>query len=168
MALGLTISAPTEDRALLRRTELLGKLAGLMGGRAAEEVIFGDITTGAAQDIKMATSIARRMVREFGMSPLGNILIEDENTGSQLATQADAEASSLIVQAYQTAKDILTQQHDKLVSISEYLMQVESIDAQELDHRLFGPAVPGGPHLTEVGDEDSAAVLVGALEEASA
>jgi cell division protease FtsH len=168
MALGLTVSAPAEDRALLRRTELLGKLAGLMGGRAAEEIIFGDITTGAAQDIKMATGIARRMVREFGMSPLGNILIEDENTGSQLATQADAEVSSLIVQAYQTAKDILTQQHDKLVSISEYLMQVETIDAQELDHQLFGPAAPSGPHLTAVGDEDSAAVLVGALEEASA
>jgi cell division protease FtsH len=168
MALGLTISAPAEDRALIRRTELLGKLAGLMGGRAAEEIIFGDITTGAAQDIKVATNIARRMVREFGMSPLGNVLIDDDNTGSQLAAQADAEVSSLILQAYQTAIDILTQQHDKLVSISEHLMQVETIDAQELDYLLFGPAGPGGPHLTEVGDDESSAVLVGALKEASA
>ncbi|PWT75816.1 MAG: cell division protein FtsH, partial [Chloroflexi bacterium] len=168
MALGLTISAPAEDRALIRRTELLGKLAGLMGGRAAEEIIFGDITTGAAQDIKMATNIARRMVREFGMSPLGNVLIEDDNTGSQLAAQADAEVSSLILQAYQTAIDILTQQHDKLVTISEHLMHVETIDAQELDYLLFGPAGPGGPHLTEVGDDEVGAVLVGALKEASA
>jgi cell division protease FtsH len=168
MALGLTVTSPAEDRALLRRTELLGKLAGLMGGRASEEIIFGDITTGAAQDIKMATNIARRMVREFGMSPLGNILIEDENTSPQLATQADAEVSRLILEAYQTAKDILIQNQDKLVSISEHLMQVETIDAQELDHLLFGPAGPGGPHLTEVNDEDASAVLVGALEEASA
>ena len=149
MALGITVSAPAEDRALLRRTELLGKLAGLMGGRASEEIIFGDITTGAAQDIKMATSIARRMVREFGMSPLGNILIDDENIGPQLATQADAEVSCLVVQAYETAKEILTANREKLVSISEYLMQVETIDAQELDLLLFGP---DGRPIAEVAD----------------
>ncbi|MGZ3715429.1 MAG: cell division protein FtsH, partial [Ktedonobacterales bacterium] len=138
MALGITVSAPAEDRSLIRRTELLAKLAGLMGGRAAEEIIFGDITTGAAQDIKMATNIARRMVREFGMSPLGNVLIDDEALGPQLATQADAEVSYLVEQAYQTAKDILEQQRDKLVAISEHLMQVETIDSAELDHMLFG------------------------------
>ncbi|MGO8948725.1 MAG: ATP-dependent zinc metalloprotease FtsH [Ktedonobacterales bacterium] len=157
MALGITVSAPAEDRALLRRSELLGKLAGLMGGRAAEEIIFGDITTGAAQDIKMATNIARRMVREFGMSPLGNVLLEEDTIGPQLATQADAEVSSLILQAYQTAKDILTQHRDKLVAISEHLIQVETIDASELDRLLFGTA---GRHLSEVNAD---AVLVGSL-----
>ena len=163
MALGITVSAPAEDRALMRRTELLGKLAGLMGGRAAEEVIFGDITTGAAQDIKMATNIARRMVREFGMSPLGNILIDDEHVGSKLAAEADSEVSHLVQQAYQTALDILTTQREKLVSISEYLIQVETIDAQELDLLLFGP---GGRQITEVLEE--AAVAVAALESYSA
>jgi cell division protease FtsH len=138
MALGLTVSAPAEDRSLIRRNELLAKLAGLMGGRAAEEIIFGDITTGAAQDIKMATNIARRMVREFGMSPLGNILIDDDGVGPQLATQADSEVSYLVEQAYKTAKDILEQQREKLVSISEHLMQVETIEGGELDHMLFG------------------------------
>src|SRR5579885_1808223 len=156
MALGITVSAPAEDRALLRRTELLGKLAGLMGGRAAEEIIFGDITTGAAQDIKMATNIARRMVREFGMSPLGMLLIEDDNVGPQLATQADAEVSLLVDQAYKTAKDIMTEHREKLVSISEYLMQVETIDAQELDLLLFGPA----GRLAEVPDTSPDAVTL--------
>ena len=77
-ALGLTVAAPDEDRMLLRQSELKAKLAGLMGGRAAEELIFGDITTGAAQDIQQATNIAQRMVREFGMSPLGNVLLSDD------------------------------------------------------------------------------------------
>ena len=137
MALGITVSAPAEDRSLIRRTELLARLAGLMGGRAAEEIIFGDITTGAAQDIKQATNIARRMVREFGMSPLGNVLIDDDGVGPQLATQVDAEVSYLVEQAYKTAKDILESKKDKLVSISEHLIQVETIDGTELDHLLF-------------------------------
>jgi cell division protease FtsH len=163
MALGITVSAPAEDRALMRRTELVSKLAGLMGGRAAEEIIFGDITTGAAQDIKMATNIARRMVREFGMSPLGNILIDDEHVGSKLASEADSEVSHLVAQGYQTALDILTGQREKLVSISEYLIQVETIDAQELDLLLFGP---GGRQIAEVPEE--ATVAVAALESYSA
>ena len=138
MALGITVQAPVEDRSLLRRSELLAKLAGLMGGRAAEEIIFGDITTGAAQDIKMATNIARRMVREFGMSPLGNVLMEDDTVGPRLAAQIDAEVKLLVDQAYTTAKSILEEKHEKLVAISEYLMRVETIDGGELDQLLFG------------------------------
>src|SRR5438128_12200889 len=75
MALGITVQAPAEDRYLMRKSELLAKMAGAMGGRAAEEIIFGDITTGASQDIEYITNIARRMVCEFGMSPLGNVLM---------------------------------------------------------------------------------------------
>jgi cell division protease FtsH len=138
MALGITVSAPAEDRYLIRKTELHAKLAGLMGGRAAEEIIFGDITTGAAQDIKMATNIARRMVREFGMSPLGNVLIDDDSVSPQLATQADAEVAYLVDQAYKTAREILDEKRDKLIAISEHLIQVETIDGPELDRLLFG------------------------------
>ena len=105
----------------------------------------------------MATSIARRMVREFGMSPLGNILIDDDNIGPDLATRADSEVSCLVVQAYETAKEILTTNREKLVSISEYLMQVETIDAQELDLLLFGP---GGYHIAEVADPVSEVVTL--------
>jgi cell division protease FtsH len=138
MALGITVSAPAEDRYLIRKTELHAKLAGLMGGRAAEEIIFGDITTGAAQDIKMATNIARRMVREFGMSPLGNVLIDDDSVSPQLATQADAEVAYLVDQAYKTATETLEEKRDKLIAISEHLIQVETIDGPELDRLLFG------------------------------
>ncbi len=106
MALGVTVSAPAEDRYLLRRSELLAKLTGLMGGRAAEETIFGDITTGASQDIEQATSIARRMVCEFGMSPLGLIAMKNDADGvptvsAETAAKIDHEVAALVEQAYQ-------------------------------------------------------------------
>jgi cell division protease FtsH len=138
MALGITVQAPAEDRYLLRRSELLARLAGLMGGRAAEEIIFGDITTGAAQDIKQATNIARRMVCEFGMSPLGNVLIQEDGAlGPETATRVDAEVSFLVDQAYGTAKGILTDKRDRLIAIAERLIEVETIDGSELDAMLF-------------------------------
>jgi cell division protease FtsH len=140
MALGVTVSAPSEDRYLMRRSELLAKLAGLMGGRAAEEVIFGDITTGAANDIERVTNIARKMVCEFGMSPLGQIQLKTSEEGGaispQTAAQIDAEIRFLADQAYQTAKDILLERKDKLVLISERLIEVETIDGDELDRLL--------------------------------
>jgi cell division protease FtsH len=141
MALGVTVQAPTEDRYLMRRSELVGRLAGLMGGRAAEEIIFGDITTGAAQDIKQATNIARKMVCEFGMSPLGNILIEEDGSVSaQTASRVDAEVSCFVDHAYETARSILQEKRDRLAAIAEHLIQVETIDGDELDVMLFGEA----------------------------
>jgi cell division protease FtsH len=148
MALGITVQAPAEDRYLMRRSELLARLAGLMGGRAAEEIIFGDITTGAAQDIKQATNIARKMVREFGMSALGNVLIEDDGTTSpELAARADTEVNALVDQAYQTALRILRARQDRLIAISERLIEVETIEADELDAMLF--ATPDGVATSE-------------------
>ncbi len=140
MALGITVSAPAEDRYLMRRSELLAKMAGLMGGRAAEEIIFGDITTGASNDIERVTTIARKMVCEFGMSPLGQIQIKSAEEGGalspQTAAKVDAEISFLADQAYQTAKDILLERKAKLISISEHLIDVETIDGEELDRLL--------------------------------
>ncbi len=145
MALGITVQAPAEDRYLMRRSELLAKLAGAMGGRAAEEIIFDDITTGASQDIEYVTSIARRMVCEFGMSALGNVAFKAETDGSssisgQTAAKIDAEVSLLIEQAYTTALNILTEKKDRLIAISERLIQVETIDGSELDEMLFRAA----------------------------
>src|SRR5947207_1358741 len=90
MALGITVQAPSEDRYLMRRSELLSKLAGAMGGRAAEEIIFGDITTGASQDIEYVTNVARRMVCEFGMSPLGNVLMKSEDASTSISPETAA------------------------------------------------------------------------------
>lgn len=151
MALGITVQAPAEDRYLLRRSELLAKMAGAMGGRAAEEIIFGDITTGASQDIEYVTSIARRMVCEFGMTPLGNVALKPEADGSssfgaETAAKIDAEVSRLVDEAYQTALNALRAKQDKLIEISEHLIQVETIDGTELDAMLFAEST--APSLT--------------------
>lgn len=148
MALGITVQAPAEDRYLMRRSELLARMAGAMGGRAAEEIIFGDITTGASQDIEYVTNVARRMVCEFGMSPLGNVLLKMESEGTptmnrgatispETAARIDKEVSLLVAQAYDTALTILREKKDKLVAIAEHLIEVETIDGAELDAMLF-------------------------------
>ncbi|GAC1354337.1 MAG: ATP-dependent zinc metalloprotease FtsH [Ktedonobacteraceae bacterium] len=142
MALGITVQAPAEDRYLMRRSELLAKMAGAMGGRAAEAIIFGDITTGASQDIEYVTNIARRMVCEFGMSSLGNVAYKADTDGSssisaETAAKIDAEIGMLIEQAYAAALNILTEKKDRLIAISEHLILVETIDGSELDEMLF-------------------------------
>ncbi|GCE13212.1 ATP-dependent zinc metalloprotease FtsH [Tengunoibacter tsumagoiensis] len=142
MALGITVQSPSEDRYLMRRSELLAKLAGAMGGRAAEEIIFGDITTGASQDIEYVTNIARRMVCEFGMSSLGNVAFKADAEGNMLigaemAAKIDKEVSFLIDEAYATALRILREREEKLIMISEHLIKVETIDGSELDQMLF-------------------------------
>jgi cell division protease FtsH len=142
MALGITVQSPNEDRYLMRKSELLAKLAGAMGGRAAEEIIFGDITTGAAQDIEYVTSIARRMVCEFGMSPLGLVSLKGDTEGkstisAETAAYIDREISALVDSAYSTALAILREKRDKLVQIAEHLIEVETIDGAELDAMLF-------------------------------
>jgi cell division protease FtsH len=142
MALGITVQAPIEDRYLMRKTELLAKLAGAMGGRAAEELTFGDITTGASQDIEYVTNIARRMVCEFGMSPLGLVSFKAEPDGTstispEMAARIDKEISLLVEQAYKTALTILSEKRDKLITIAEHLIEVETIDGPELDAMLF-------------------------------
>lgn len=142
MALGITVQSPAEDRYLLRRSELLAKMAGAMGGRAAEEIIFGDITTGASQDIEYVTNIARRMVCEFGMTSLGNVALKAEADGSssisaETSAKIDAEISTLVEQAYERALAILREKHDRLIAIAEHLIKVETIDGTELDEMLF-------------------------------
>ena len=142
MALGVTVSAPAEDRYLMRRSELLAKMIGLMGGRAAEEVVFGDITTGASQDIEQATLIARRMVCEFGMSPLGLIAMKNDAEGaptvsSETAAKIDREVAAFVEKAYQTALEILHAKREKLSFIAEHLIEVETIEGPKLDEMLF-------------------------------
>jgi cell division protease FtsH len=142
MALGITVQAPGEDRYLMRKSELLAKMAGAMGGRAAEEIIFGDITTGASQDIEYITNVARRMVCEFGMSQLGLISYKAEADGTatisaETAARIDKEIALLVEQAYETALNILDEKKDKLIAIAEHLIEVETIDGAELDAMLF-------------------------------
>ena len=142
-ALGVTVQAPKEDSYLTSKAQLIARMAALLGGRAAEELIFEDVTTGARQDLEVVSDIARRMVLEFGMSDLGVVATaKGDATGSslspELAHQVDREANRLIEDAFQTARAILTERRTKLVEVAEYLKQTETINGEQLD-LLLGP-----------------------------
>jgi len=153
MALGWTLSLPEEDKYLISRDELMDQIAGIMGGRVAEEIVFGDITSGAENDIQRATQMARRMVTQWGMSDklgtvtmghkeelvfLGRDLGEQRNYSEEIAALIDEEIRSIIGHGYQTAKTILTQQRTKMDAVVERLKIVETIDGKELDEILAG------------------------------
>ena len=142
-ALGVTIQLPVKDRYLTSKSELQARMAAAMGGRAAEEIIFGDVTTGAKQDIEFATNIARQMVCEFGMSDrLGLVTLHRKGEGdgtffSELtAADVDSEVKALTDQAYKQAYDICQSRRETLVRIAEHLQVVETIDGDELDRLL--------------------------------
>jgi cell division protease FtsH len=160
-ALGVTIQLPLKDRYLTSKSELIARMAAAMGGRAAEEIIFGDVTTGAKQDIEQATSIARQMVCEFGMSDrLGLVTLHRKGDGDSLffseltAADVDAEVKALTDAAYRQAYDICHTRRATLVRIAEHLQVVETLDGQELDRLLLERTIP----VTVVAPEVESAV----------
>jgi cell division protease FtsH len=159
MALGWTLSLPEEDKYLISRDELMDEIAGIMGGRVAEEIVFGDITSGAENDIQKATQMARRMVTQWGMSEklgtvamghreelvfLGRDLGEQRNYSEEVAAVIDEEIRSIVNHGYQTAKTILSGQRDKMDAVVERLKIVETLDAKELDE-ILNRAAPVAP-----------------------
>jgi cell division protease FtsH len=151
MALGWTMSLPEEDRYLISRSQLIDQIAGIMGGRAAETIIFGDITSGASDDIQRVTNTARKMVTQWGMSDklgtvamgvkeemvfLGRDLGEQRNYSEEIAALIDEEVRGLVSDGYETAKRILTERRGHLELIAEQLKTVETIDAAEFDALL--------------------------------
>ena len=163
MALGWTMSLPEEDKYLVSKQELKQQIAGIMGGRAAEEIVFGDVTSGAENDIQRATQMARRMVTQWGMSEkVGNVMMghkeelvflgrdlgEQRNYSEEVAALIDEEIKSIVSDAYEEAKRILTQQRGKMDLVVERLKMVETIDAKELDEILASPV---GASAQEVG-----------------
>ncbi len=140
-ALGVTVQAPKEDSYLTSRGQLTARMASLLGGRAAEELIFGDVTTGARQDLEAVVDLARRMVTEFAMSELGVVAAPSRDGGSlsgEIAADVDREAMRLIDEAFATARAILAERRDKLIEVAEHLKRVETINGEELD-TLLGP-----------------------------
>jgi cell division protease FtsH len=144
MAGGYTMTIPEEDHQLRYRKKFKADLVGLLGGRAAEEIVFKDITTGASNDLERATKLARAMVTQYGMSEklgpltfgekdelifLGREISEQRNYSEEVARQIDSEVRRLIDEAYQTAKRILTTNRAKLTEIAERLVREETIDA---------------------------------------
>jgi cell division protease FtsH len=151
MALGYTMPLPEDDRYLKQRSKFEDELAGLLGGRAAEELIFDDITTGASNDLERATRLARKMVTEYGMSDklgpltfgrkeelvfLGREIGEQRNYSEEVAQTIDEEVRRLIAQAHETALRILRENKDKLINVARQLIETETLEAPELDALL--------------------------------
>ncbi len=150
-ALGYTMQLPLEDKYLTSKSEILDKLVILLGGRAAEEILFEEITTGASDDLSRATSYARKMVAQLGMSErLGPIAVhteEDEvflgrdisrhkNISEDLARAIDEEVSKLIRDSYQKAKDIIKDHLKEMHTLIDRLLEKEVVDAKEIDEIL--------------------------------
>ncbi|HUZ89046.1 MAG TPA: ATP-dependent zinc metalloprotease FtsH [Candidatus Acidoferrales bacterium] len=151
MALGWTLSLPAEDKYLISKEELKQQIAGIMGGRVAEEVVFGDVTSGAENDIQRATQMARRMVTQWGMSEkvgtvtmghkeelvfLGRDLGEQRTYSEEVAAVIDEEVKSIISEGYDTARRILTEQRPNMDRVVERLQQEETLDARQLEEIL--------------------------------
>jgi len=139
---------PKEDRFLMTKPELLNKITGLLGGRVAEDVVFGEASTGAHNDFQRATDIARRMVTEYGMSEklgplqfgqpqhqvfLGRDFHNERNYSDNVAFQIDEEIKTIIKECYAEAKKILIAKRDKLDLIANALLKVETLDADQIN-----------------------------------
>lgn len=155
---GVTIQMPEEDRGLYSRTYLLGRLVGMLGGRAAEIVTFGEITTGAENDLKQATGLARRMVGIWGMSDdvgpvylgtgeehvfLGREITQDKSFSDTTAQKVDAAVRVLVETALNDAVSLIRQHRDKLEALVAALMEKETLDGREVEV-IFGP-IDGEP-----------------------
>jgi len=152
-ALGYTISLPTEDKFLTTRAELNDTMAMTLGGRASEEIVFGEITTGASNDLEKVTETAKQMVMRYGMSErlgprvfghdrsqpfLGREFSSEPDYSDEIAREIDDEIRRIVEEAHQTAKDILVGHRDAMNRISKILLERETIDAEQFEKLLAG------------------------------
>jgi cell division protease FtsH len=152
-ALGYTISMPQEDKFLTTRAELTDNMAMTLGGRAAEEIVFGEITTGASNDLEKVTATAKQMVMRFGMSErlgprvfghdhgqpfLGREFSAEPDYSDEIAREIDDEIRRIVEAAHQRAKDLLTEHRQRLETISEILVKRETIEKEEFEALLAG------------------------------
>lgn len=150
-ALGYTMQLPLEDKYLTTKSEILDKLVILLGGRAAEEILFDEITTGAHDDLSRATAYARKMVAELGMSAklgpisvqtdesevfLGRDISRHKNYSEELAREIDSEVSMLVKESYRKAKDILLANKKELQILIDRLLEKEVVEAKEINEIL--------------------------------
>ncbi|MBM3496893.1 MAG: ATP-dependent zinc metalloprotease FtsH, partial [Armatimonadetes bacterium] len=157
MALGYTIAMPVEDRYTQRQAEIESGIAVLMAGRSAEMLVYGDMDTGAANDLDRSTDLARAMVCEYGMSDklgprrlgrrhgnpfLGRDIMEDRDYSEEVARTIDAEVRAIIERNYDRATEILAQNRDRLEAVVERLMEKESIERAEFLAIMNGTETP--------------------------
>jgi cell division protease FtsH len=153
---GFTMALPEEDRTLVARNKLKAEMAFMLGGRAAEELVFNDITSGASNDLERVTKIARSMVTRLGMSEglgpmvygqkeelifLGREISEQRDYSESIAERIDAEVRTLVQQAYERAQAVLAQYRAQLDAVAQKLIEVETIDRAEFE-RVFAEPVP--------------------------
>ncbi len=157
LAAGYTRSVPEEDRLFQSRPQFMDMIAAALGGRLAEEVTFGEATTGASNDLERVTQMARAMVTRFGMSDklgprtfgkrddlifLGREIAEQRDYSERIAQEIDDEVHSIILQAYSTAKRVLLENHAKLVQMARHLMIHETVEGKELKELFESEAPP--------------------------
>ena len=148
MALGYTMSLPEDDHLLQSKARFRDQLAGMLGGRVAEEIMFEDVTTGAGNDLERVTELARKMVTRYGMSDalgpmtfgqkeelvfLGREISEQRDYSDAIAQEIDREVRRLIDEAHDRARETLTTYRDKLVAVATRLIEVETLDADEFE-----------------------------------
>ncbi len=168
-ALGYTLSLPTEDKFLVAKSELLDDLAMFLGGRVAEEMVFGDITTGAADDLERATKMARQMVTEYGMSDklgpltlgqkqdqvfLGRDFASHPDYSQEVAYEIDKEIRRIIDEAFAKARKILEENRAKLDLIAKTLIEHETIEKDDFEKLLKGEW-PGAPESEGVAGQEA-------------
>jgi len=171
-ALGLTASLPSEERYALSRAECERRLVGMLGGRAADKLIFNELTTGAASDIEQATNLARKMVCEWGMSEmlgpltfgkaeetvfLGREIATHKDYSESTAQLIDKEIRSLVEGAYDRALGLLSENRDKLELLAAALLEREALDGDELGRLLRGETLPPVGRLTDAEKDKAAA-----------
>jgi len=171
LALGYTLNLPQEDRYLMTRKELVNEMTVMLAGRAAEELVFGEVTTGSQNDLERVTELARRMVCEFGMSErlgpvtlgrkagpifLGRDIVEDRNYSEAVASEIDKEVRRIVEECYQRAKKLLQENRHILDAIANRLLERETIDGEELDELLksMEVVVAQQAHRPEGGEGD--------------
>jgi cell division protease FtsH len=153
MALGVTMTMPEEDRYSMTRRQIEALIKHAMGGRAAEEIVFGHFSTGAANDLKQATEHARRMVCQYGMSDrigpvslgddagdvfLGRDFVTRKEYSEEKAREVDAEVTRILTESYETARQLLKEHRELLDRVSEALLERETLDGSELRQLIEG------------------------------
>jgi cell division protease FtsH len=153
MAGGYTLALPEEDRTLMARKKMMADMVGLLGGRAAEELVFDDITSGASNDLERVTRMARAMVTRLGMSKqlgplvygqkeelifLGREISEQRDYSESVAEEIDSEVRRLVAEAYDKARNILSEYREKLDAVAQRLLEIETISREEFED-IFPP-----------------------------
>jgi cell division protease FtsH len=180
---GYAVMLPREDRYFMTKPELLDKIVGLLGGRVAEEIVFGEVSTGASNDFQRATGLARRMVTEFGMSDklgplqfgnqsggqvfLGRDLHNEQNYSDAIAYEIDLEIQAFIKDSYERCRQILTENRSILDLIANTLLEVETLDADQIKHLVDHGTLPELPVTNGATNGDNVKVTINSKKDDS-